>query len=204
MNNSHLHLVLNHLPIIFPIVGIIILIIGIFSKSEITKRNAYIIFILGALSAIAAMGTGDGAEETVEKIAGISENLIKKHEESAELFAGISYFLGGISLIALFGSLKNLSFSKFSPFVIGVFALAAIFFAKNTGTTGGEIRHTEIRSGANLQNNDESEKESKYDFKKNDEDNMNEMENKDFEKNEKDSKDEAKKSKQENDEEDND
>ncbi|MGZ5211921.1 MAG: hypothetical protein ACXWB6_06600, partial [Kaistella sp.] len=100
MNNTHLHLVVNHLPIIFPVVGIIILLIGIFTKTEVSKRNAYITFILGALASIAAMATGEGAEEGVENLPGVAESLIKTHEEAAELFAGLSYFLGGVSMVA--------------------------------------------------------------------------------------------------------
>ena len=104
MNNSHLHLVVNHLPIIFPIVGILLLLIGIFTKSEVTNRNAYIIFILGAIASILAMATGENAEEAIENLPGVSENLIHTHEEAAELFAGLSYVLGGFSLFALFSS----------------------------------------------------------------------------------------------------
>ncbi|MDR2205027.1 MAG: hypothetical protein LBE36_02555 [Flavobacteriaceae bacterium] len=153
MNNAHLHLVVNHLPIIFPIVGIVVLLIGIFTKSEVSKRNAYIIFILGALASVLAMATGDGAEEAVEHIAGVSKNLIHEHEESSELFAGISYLLGGISLLAFVTNIKKfpfaekLSLSKYLPFVVGIFSLITLIFAQKAGTTGGEIRHTEIRSG---------------------------------------------------------
>ena len=147
MDELHLHLVVNHMPIIFPIVGIIILLIGIFTKSEVTKRNAYIIFILGAITSIAAMGTGEGAEDSATKIAGLSENLIKKHEEVSEIFATLTYVLGAISLIALIASLKNSVISKYAPFVVGIFAVVALFFAQKAGTTGGEIRHTEIRTG---------------------------------------------------------
>ncbi|ROI10679.1 hypothetical protein EGI11_01950 [Chryseobacterium sp. H3056] len=148
MNNTHLHLVVNHLPIIFPIVGIVLLIIGFFAKSEVSKRNAYIIFILGALASIAAMATGEGAEEGVEHLPGVAESLIKTHEEAAELFAGFSYFVGGLSALALFASLKDYTFSKIMPVLVGVFSLASLFFAQKAGTTGGEIRHTEIRSDA--------------------------------------------------------
>ncbi len=114
MNNAHLHLVVNHLPIIFPIVGVIILLIGVFTKSEVSKRNAYIIFILGVIASVAAMATGEGAEETVENFQGVSKSFIKTHEEAAELFAGLTYVLGGTSIIGLFLSFKNFSFSKFS------------------------------------------------------------------------------------------
>ena len=68
MNNTHLHLVVNHLPIIFPVAGLVLLIIGIFTKTEVSKRNAYFIFILGAFASVAAMATGEGAEDGGENL----------------------------------------------------------------------------------------------------------------------------------------
>lgn len=168
MNNSHLHLVVNHLPIIFPIVGIILLLIGIFTKSEVTKRNAYIIFILGAIASILAMATGENAEDAIEKLQGVSKDLIHTHEEAAELFAGFSYVLGGFSLIALFSSWKNYSISKFAPYVVGLLAIGTLFFAQKTGTSGGEIRHTEIRSGFSENQNENSGDSEKNDLEKSD------------------------------------
>lgn len=149
MNGAHWHLVVNHLPIIFPIVGVIVMITGLISKSEAVKRTAFMIFILSALAAIAAMSTGEGAEEIVEKISGVTENYIENHEETAETFALLSYILGGISLLGLWASFKQKSFSSIISIAALVFAFVVLFFAKQTGTTGGEIRHTEIRSGNN-------------------------------------------------------
>lgn len=146
MNGAHWHLVVNHLPIIFPIVGVILMITGLISKSEAVKRTAFMIFIIGALTAIAAMNTGEGAEEVVEKIAGISENYIETHEETAETFALLSYILGGLSLLGLWISFKHKSFSNILSFFTLAFALVVLYFGKEAGTTGGEIRHTEIRS----------------------------------------------------------
>ncbi|MEC5156703.1 hypothetical protein [Chryseobacterium sp. MP_3.2] len=151
MDELHLHLVVNHLPIIFPIVGIIILLIGIFTKSEVTKRNAYIIFVLGAITSVAAMVTGDNAENFATKIAGFSENLIEKHEEVSEIFAILTYVLGAISILSLIGSLRNSVLSKFSPLVVGILTIICLFFAQRVGTSGGVIRHTEIRSSYNNQ-----------------------------------------------------
>ena len=39
MNNAHLHLVVNHLPIRFPIVGVIILLIAIFTQSDVSAMQ---------------------------------------------------------------------------------------------------------------------------------------------------------------------
>ena len=149
MNDAHWHLVVNHLPIIFPIVGVIIMVTGLFSKSETVKRTAFMIFILGAFAAIAAFYTGEGAEEVVENIKGIQENYIHSHEETAETFAILCYILGGISLIGLWASFKQKTFSHIIVIVSLLFALVVLFFAEQTGTTGGEIRHTEIRKENN-------------------------------------------------------
>lgn len=146
MNDAHLHLVVNHLPIIFPIAGVIILIVGFIFKSEAVKRTAFFIFILGALAAIAAMSTGEGAEEVVEKINDVTENFIEKHEETSETFAIISYVLGAISLLGFWASFKGRAFSNSIGILTLVLAMVTLFFAKQSGTTGGEIRHTEIRA----------------------------------------------------------
>lgn len=145
MNEAHFHLVVNHFPIIFPIVGVIVIITGLIFKSDAVKRTAFLIFIIGSLTSIAAMTSGEGAEEIVENISGVTENYIERHEESAELFSILTYILGGLSLLGLWASIKQKSFSNFLNIGILIFALVVIYFGKETGTTGGEIRHTEIR-----------------------------------------------------------
>lgn len=152
MNAAHWHLALNHLPIIIPIVGLLIMVGGIILKSDILKRTAYCIFILGALTAIAAFSTGEEAEEVVERINGIDEAFIEAHEETAEVFSIILYVLGGISLIGLWANWKGESLSNRIVFVTLSLALVGLFYAKQTGTTGGEIRHTEIRTDGTVAN----------------------------------------------------
>ncbi len=146
MNTAHFHLLVNHLPIIFPIVGILVMLAGFVTKSEVVKRTAYFIFVMGAITTIAAMKTGEGAEDVVEKISGITKDVIHEHEEIAETFAKLSLLLGAISLFGFWTSLKQKSFAKIISYVTLVFALVVMFFAQQTGTTGGEIRHTEIRA----------------------------------------------------------
>ncbi len=146
MNDAHWHLVVNHLPIIFPLVGIIILITGFISKSEAVKRTAFMLFIFGALASIVAMTTGEGAEDIAEKISGVTKKFIHEHEEIAETFSILTYILGAISVIGLWASFQKKSFSNALAIIILVFTFVVLFFGKETGTTGGEIRHTEIRS----------------------------------------------------------
>lgn len=145
MNGAHYHLVLNHLPLIIPIVGLLVLIGGFIVKSEIVKRTAYCIFILGAITAFAAIATGEGAEHIIKQIDGISKSLIHEHEEKAEVFALLSYVLGIGSIAALWSNWKEKSYADYIALAVMVYSLAVLYSGRQTGTTGGEIRHSEIR-----------------------------------------------------------
>ncbi len=146
MNDAHYHLLFNHLPIIIPIVGLLVLIGGFMIKSDLVKRTAYCIFILGSLATIAAISTGEGAEHAVEGIEGITRDVIHEHEEVAEFFTILSYILGGLSLLALWSNLKRKTYRNYVAFIVLIFSCVVLYYAQKTGNTGGEIRHTEIRN----------------------------------------------------------
>lgn len=146
MNGAHWHLAVNHLPIVFPLVGLLVMLTALFLKSAAVRRTAYFIFILGALATLAAMSTGEGAEEVVEEISGVSEDYIEHHEEVAETFALLSYLLGALSLVAVWADWKQKKIARLLAIITCIFTLVILFYAKETGTSGGEIRHTEIRT----------------------------------------------------------
>jgi uncharacterized membrane protein len=148
MNDAHLHMVVNHFPIIGTIFGLGILITGIILKNKTVKNTAYCLFIVAAIFAAFSMGTGEGAEEMVEDMPSIGKEIIHEHEEIAEKLAIVLYSLGVLSLLGLFMNFKNNAKSNFVSFVTVVVAVIAVYFAQQTGTTGGEIRHTEIRANA--------------------------------------------------------
>jgi uncharacterized membrane protein len=148
MNSAHYHLILNHFPIIAPIVGLVVLIAGFVVRSEVVKRTAFFIFIIASLSAIAAVATGDDAKDAIERMPGISKQLIDDHEESAESFSVLIYLLGATSLVALWANWKMKSYSKLLSWLIIGFCVVVLFFAKDTGTSGGIIHHTEIKTDA--------------------------------------------------------
>lgn len=145
MNGAHFHMVVNHLPIIFPIVGLIVLLTGLVVKSEPIKRVGFFVFILGAISNMPAFASGEGAEEMAEGLPGVTEHLIHEHEEKAEFFGLMNYLLGLISLVALWLSWKQNAIAKWVALIALIFAPIVITLAKSVGTSGGEIRHTEIR-----------------------------------------------------------
>ena len=148
MNDAHYHLVINHFPIIGTIFGLGILIAGLVLKKSLLQNTAYVLFIVSALTGFLSMYTGEGAEEMVENFPTVSENIIHEHEELAEKFAAVLYVLGAVSLLTLFLQLKRYSFSKIATYCTLGLALLAVVLGKEVGTSGGEIRHTEIRKNA--------------------------------------------------------
>ncbi|SMD42178.1 Uncharacterized membrane protein [Aquiflexum balticum DSM 16537] len=147
MNPAHLHLIFNHFPIIIPIIGFLVMVIGFAFRSELLKRAALGLFIFGSILTLPAFGTGEDAEEVIENLPGIEEKYIEIHEEAAETFAYLSYGLGVLSLIGFWANWKEKSMANFLSLFVLLFAVVVLFFAKEAGTTGGEISHPEIREG---------------------------------------------------------
>jgi len=145
-------MVVNHFPIIGTIFGFGILIFGLVLKNKTLINTSYVLFIIAAIFAVFSMGTGEGAEELVEDMPNIGKQIIHEHEELAEKLAIVLYVLTGLSLLGLYLNFKNNAKAKLLSFLILGIATAGLFLAQKVGTSGGEIRHTEIRANASTLN----------------------------------------------------
>lgn len=148
MNDAHLHLIFNHFPILGTLIGLAILLAGIIIKNNAIKNVSYILFIVAAITAFISMSTGEGAEELVEEMPTVGKQIIHEHEELAEKLAIVLYVLGTVSIFGLVANIKKHHKAKLLSFIIAVVAFIGVVLAKSVGTSGGEIRHTEIRENA--------------------------------------------------------
>lgn len=148
MDSTHLHLILNHFPIIGTLIGTGVMAYGYYSGSYSTKKAALMIWVAMALVAIPVFLTGEPAEESVEHLLGVSEPMIEAHEEAAELALWVMEALGVLSLLAIFSKLIAEKHQK--TFILAAFVLSLLTFGAmaRTGYLGGLIRHSEIRDGA--------------------------------------------------------
>jgi uncharacterized membrane protein len=169
MNDAHLHLVVNHFPIIGTFFGIGILIAGIFLNNSSIKNTAYVLFIIAAIFGALSVATGEGAEEIVEDFPNIGKAIIHEHEELAEKFVIVLYVTGAFALISLVAAIKKFRLAKIFSIITLVLALISGVLSIKVGTSGGEIRHTEIRENsavsAPLNENQAATKEYKEDDK---------------------------------------
>jgi uncharacterized membrane protein len=156
MTDAHLHLVVNHFPIIGTIFGLGILIAGMLKHNISIKNTAYCLFIVSAITAFLSMYTGEGAEHMVKDMPDIGMKVIHEHEDWAEKLASVLYLLGVISIAGIVAHRRNFYQSKLVAFMALTVAIVAVILAKSVGTSGGEIRHTEIRE--NVISNSNSKK----------------------------------------------
>jgi uncharacterized membrane protein len=147
MSTAHVHLLLNHIPVIGILIGFVIFTLGVWRRNDSWTRLALGIFAAAALVAVATMLTGESAEEAVEHLPGVSESVIESHEESAKLAAIGAYVLGAVSVAALAWVRRRPLPRTLTVMVLPLVLLVTGLMAY-TANLGGQIRHTEIRSGA--------------------------------------------------------
>jgi len=144
MDQTHIHLLITHLPIFGSILGGLVLAQGLWAKSNQTIIAAYSLFIIAAIGATIAYLTGEAAEETVENIQGIAENMIDEHEDFAMISLISLLILGVASIGGVILALKNSLITRFVAFIILFISLISFGLVARTGYLGGQIRHTEL------------------------------------------------------------
>jgi hypothetical protein len=98
---AHVHLLLNHIPIIVTALGLLVLVIAMTKRRDDLARVSFWLFVGSAFSALPTYLTGDSAEHAVEDMPGVTEALIHAHEDAAVWGAIIVGILGVFALWAL-------------------------------------------------------------------------------------------------------
>ena len=152
MNWAHVHLIINHIPVIGIGLLILLFIVAMVRKNKglITVALAFIILI--SLATIPVYLTGEPAEEVVEDMPGISEELIEEHEEQADIAFILVEVAGGLALITLIARRYSDKLGQ----RLGILTLLVLIVSGGligwTANLGGKIHHEEIRSGKDSQN----------------------------------------------------
>lgn len=144
MNGSQIHLALTHVPVILTLTGLAILFIALIRKNPTVTRVALYIIVAAGLFAIPVYLSGESAEEVVEHLPGVSENIIETHED-AGLFALIMAIMNGIAAIIGIVLFNKPMFRKIIVPLVLVVSLVTSGVMIRTAHLGGQVRHSEIR-----------------------------------------------------------
>ena len=148
MNPAHLHIIINHLPVIGIPFGMALLIWGFVRKSHEVRQAGLLVFVAIALVTIPVFLTGKAAEDVVEHLPGVSEDLIENHERAATIALVATSILGGLSLLRLLIPARLAAIGGPMTILVFVLSLGVAGWLGRTANLGGQIRHPEIRSSS--------------------------------------------------------
>lgn len=152
MNLAHIHLLLNHWPIIGAFVGLGLFLVSLVTNSDDLKQTSLAFFAILALVAIPTYMSGDVANEVLRASTPLPKDLINTHQGAALLSLVFMEITGGLALIELWrfsrmsrpapGTVARWNFAA-----VLLFSIVTVGLMAATGNTGGAIRHPEILSG---------------------------------------------------------
>lgn len=147
MSWVHLHLLLNHVPLLGAAFATLSLAFAMLKRSDEMKKFSLGVFVIAALIAIPVYLTGEPAEEIAEKLPGVSEALIGRHEDAALVALIIISLLGVVAIAGLLVYRHNRPIPLWFCCVALLLSLVAAGAMGWTANLGGQVRHSEIRAG---------------------------------------------------------
>jgi len=139
---ARLHPQIVHFPIALFFLYTFFETAGLLIKRDVFTKAAYLMLILGMIGAVAAVLTGNQAEETWKNWNLASHNLLELHESFATL--SLWYFLALLILRTFFvinvelkNKFSNHSFKMKFGFVL--LAFIGCYFVYQTGLNGGKM-----------------------------------------------------------------
>ena len=146
MDLTHIHLLLNHFPTIGYIIGGGLFLLSLITNSDDLKRASLVILLGIALIAIPTYMSGNGAQDGIKSLPGVSKSLIEAHEGTALVAIGFMLFTGAFAWLGLWQFRRLARIPAWNLAVILVLTLVSFGLMARASNLGGEIRHAEIRA----------------------------------------------------------
>ena len=146
MDLAHLHLLLNHFPTIGTIMGGGLFVLSLITKSDDLKRASLVVLLGISLIAIPTYISGNGAQDAVKSLPGVSKTLIETHEGAALVALGFIEVTGAFAWLGLWQFRRLARVPNWNLAVILVLTAVSLGLMARASNLGGEIRHGEIRA----------------------------------------------------------
>jgi magnesium-transporting ATPase (P-type) len=149
MNLTHIHLMINHVPILGSYLLFFVFGYAVILKKEQIFRQLLWSYVLIAIATVLVYLTGDPAADVIKKLPGMNTALIQNHEDIAFIALLIIIALGVASLIGLKYFKKEAPLPAWFKYGFLVIAFASIVTITWAAQIGGMIHHPEILSSFN-------------------------------------------------------
>ena len=148
MNWTHLHLALNHIPVLgVPFVVFLLAWGWVFRKREVV-RVAVLWMALLSVAAIAVKFTGDFAVEGDPKRWSEAQTFVGRHEESADQATTAVFLLGLAAVVAIYLGRGERVLPAWMLAVLVALGIGTGVLYARSANLGGQINHPELRSSS--------------------------------------------------------
>ncbi|MBI3880789.1 MAG: hypothetical protein HY301_12120 [Verrucomicrobia bacterium] len=147
MNWAHLHLALNHLPVLGTLFVLLLFAVALIRRSAELRRVSLWAFVLVAALTFPIKYTGERAFVMVMAQAGFPDEPIEAHEHAADQATTGVVVVGLLAAVGLFLSRKQRPLPVWLNALVLVAALGTCLLMARAANLGGEIRHPEIHPG---------------------------------------------------------
>ncbi len=144
MNDFHIHLLVNHFPIVGVILATLILLAGILLRNKTVQVVGLFTMFFSGIAAFIAHITGERAEHAADDATGFSHDALEFHEHASEPFFQGMVVVGILSLVTLFLLYRKSVIGNYLTYFILVGGIVCSVLAKKAGESGGAIRHPEL------------------------------------------------------------
>jgi len=146
MDLTHIHLLLNHFPTIGYIIGGGLFVLSLITKSDDLKRASLVVLLGISLISIPTYMSGNGAQDAIKSLPGVSQALIEAHEGAALVAMGFMLVTGAFAWLGLWQFRRLARVPNWNLAVILVLTVVTFSLMARASNLGGEIRHAEIRA----------------------------------------------------------
>ena len=153
-----IHLAINHVPVLGILFSLLLFAYGLIRNTKEIKVVALVTYLVCSLVIFPTYLSGEKSEDLVEKLPGVSETAIEKHEDLAKPALALAVVGIGLGVIVLFSIYSDFKTLTWLPYALLAFMLIQNLYFLNLAHSGGLVRHTELNSGqlptAGLQDKD--------------------------------------------------
>jgi len=147
MNYPHIHLMINHIPVLLPMFALPVFLYGIIKAKVPLIRLGLLAFVISGVAVWPVYYSGEEAEHVMEEIIPQEYDYIEAHEDDGKWARNVFTVLGLFSLGGLYWSYKKGPAPNSYLYAVAAIALVSIYIVADAANSGGEIRHPEIRDG---------------------------------------------------------
>ncbi|EKE26335.1 MAG: hypothetical protein ACD_4C00324G0001 [uncultured bacterium (gcode 4)] len=148
INAVHIHLLLNHFPVVLSVIWPVILVVWLFLNKKEVINTSLFIFIFVSLLSIPIYFSWGQAAWPVSAVSWVNLQALVMHYKVATYTFYVLLVLWFLSILTIYLNWNNNKF-KFFYYIVLIFSILVLWWVSLTWYYGWAIRHTEIYDQAN-------------------------------------------------------